>query len=467
MRTPRRQPANLGRPLRGAALITALAVSAAVVATRPTDPAGGLVDDTTPAASSSAVVRVVQGNMESPQSVTHFQADVKKLLAQKPDFITYNEVAYRNDGVLAPGSYRLFRTPGKYTGENPVAWDSSKWTALDTGTWMISNSTKKTAKQKVQLGMRYASWATLQDKAGDVVSVVSAHTAPDTPPVNDLLASSVKRLGKLVAQLAPKGPVVVGGDFNVQYNGAKYKQAGFDAAGLTPTWAITGKMLPTGDHRGATIDYLFLHDASQFTVETQRTVEINSDHDLLVADLGLPGANGSSGSSTPVTQARPAFVHETVRNNPRKAPGASVQQLLKAINRAPKGASVHLVTRHLYGPSVRTAIDNAHKRGVYVQLITGDARQTALEKRYARMLGSNVHHKSWAVNRPKAWKQATLPAAGVLASVSAGVPAVRVSLNRALLPKNQRKPMKAWVATGKASYDSLFVRFFKGVGRTV
>jgi len=437
-------------------LFTALAAAAALVASgQSSDRVGDLGRDAAPAAASPTPVRIVQGNMESPQSVAHFQADVRKLLAQKPDFITYNEVAYRKDGVLAPGSYRLFRTPGKYTGENPVAWDSSKWTPLRTGTYMISNSTRKTAKQKVQLGMRYASWATLQNSAGQVVSVVSAHTAPDTPPVNNLLPSSVRRIGALVSTLAASGPVVVGGDFNVQYNGAKYKAAGFGQAGLTPTWAVTGKTLPTGDHLGATIDYLFLHNASQFTVAAQRTVEINSDHDLVVADLGL--ATGSS----------PTFVPGTIANNPRTAPSAAVRPLLTALNRAPKGASVHLVSRHLYGPAIRRAIEGAHARGVNIQLITGDARPTALEKRYARMLGTNVRAKSWAVNRPKAWKSAKLPAAGVLASESAGTPAVRVALSRALLPRNQRLPMKAWVSTNKASYDTLFVKFFKGVGRKV
>ena len=413
-----------------------------------------LAADTAPAAAGTTEVRAVQGNMESPQSVAHFQADVKKLLAQKPDFITYNEVAYRHDSVLAPGSYNIFRTPGKYTGETAVAWNSAKWSAVKTGTTMVSNSTKKTAKQKVELGMRYANWATLQNAAGRVVSVVSVHTAPDEKPVDNLLPSSVKRVGALVKSLSAYGPVLVGGDFNVQYNGAKYKKAGFGAAGLTPTWAITGKTLPTGDHRGATVDYLFLHNASQFAVRAQRTIEINSDHDLVVADLTVKGGTSS-------------FVPGVVRNNPKTNPGAAVRQVLTAINRAPKGASVHLVTRHLYGPSVKQAIQNAHARGVNVQLITGDRRATALEKRYARMLGSNTKAKSFAVNRPNAWKKAKLPAAGVLASVSGGTPAVRVALNRALLPRNQRLPMKAWVATSKAQYDSLFVRFFKSIGRTV
>lgn len=446
---------HLGRPMRGAVVITALAAAASLVSSGQSDgPVGSLPGDAAPAAADATVVRAIQGNMESPQSVAHFQADVKKLLAQRPDFITYNEVAYRKDAVLAPGAYNLYRKPGKYTGENPVAWNGAKWSALRTGTIMVSNSTKKTARQKVQLGMRYASWATLQNAAGQVVSVVSAHTAPEEDPVKGLLPGSVKRIGALVSSLSKSGPVIVGGDFNVPYNGARYKSAGFGAAGLVPTFDITGKRLPTGDHRGATIDYLFLHKASSFTVASQRTVEINSDHDLLVADLGI-----NSGSS-------PTFVPGVVVNT-RTDPGAAVRRVLAVLNKAPKGSSVHLVTRHLYGPSVKRAIESAHRRGVNIQLITGDARRTALEKRYARMLGSNVAKKNFAVNRPQAWKRAKLPAAGILASISGRTPAVRVALNRALLPKNQRHPMKAWVATSKKQYDSLFTRFFKGVGRKI
>ncbi|MEP9383879.1 hypothetical protein [Nocardioides sp. KR10-350] len=454
MRMPR-LAAPLGRPVGRAALPSALAVLALLSAGVPGAARAATSSTTAATPPATTEIKVVQGNMRSPQSVQHFQADVRTVMAQKPDFITYNEVAYRDDAVLAPGSYDLFRTPGKYTGETAVAWNGATWTALDEGTFMVSDKRGKTARQKVELGRRYASWATLQNAAGTVVSVVSVHTAPDEKPVKGLLRPSVTRLGKLVAELAKSGPLIVGGDFNVQYDSKAYKAAGFDAAGLTPTYDITGRAPATGDHRGATIDYLFLHRASQFAVQSQYVREINSDHDLLVGAFGL--ATGQA----------PTFVPGTIANDPRRDPGAAVRQVIAVLDKAPEGASVHLVSRHLYGPAVRRAIESAHARGVHVQLITGDRRQTALEKRYAVMLGGNVHKKSFAVNRPQAWKTARLPNAGVLASVSGGTPAVRVDLNRALIPKNQRLPTTAHVWTTKAPYDDLFVRFFKAVGRTV
>ena len=46
------------------------------------------------------------------QPYVDFQADAATVIANQPDFVTYNEVPYRYDVFLAPPGYALWRTPG-------------------------------------------------------------------------------------------------------------------------------------------------------------------------------------------------------------------------------------------------------------------------------------------------------------------------------------------------------------------
>lgn len=421
----------------------------------------GAADGTTPTGAPVAApavpnVRIVQANMDSPQSVAHFQADVRTVLAQRPDFITYNEVAYRQDSVLAPGSYDLWRTPGKYTGETAVAWNSAVWQPLAHGTWLVSNRPGVAPGQKVPWGIRYANWVTLENSLGQVVSVISAHTAPKNSITDGLLLPSVRRIGALAAQLGQWGPVLVGGDFNVGYHSAEYPRDLLTSVGLTPTYDVLGSAPPTGDHYGATIDYVFLHTASQFTVGDQFTHELYSDHDLLGADLRLGGAG--------VGMFKPGIVW----SNPPKAPSLATRQVIRVLNHAPAGVSAHVATRNISGVGLVRAIVRAHRRGVNVQLITATRRQTALQRGFVRMLGHRLRRREWAANvAPKAYNRAGLPPAGVLVSLTGGTPAVRVDLNRRLTVGSQRAPMRAQLDTSLARYNALFTRFFKAIGRTV
>ena len=53
---------------------------------------------------------LVQANIYTGLSTTRFQADVREVLAQGPDFVTYNEVMFRQDSVLAPDGYGIYRS---------------------------------------------------------------------------------------------------------------------------------------------------------------------------------------------------------------------------------------------------------------------------------------------------------------------------------------------------------------------
>lgn len=418
----------------------------------PTDePTGGPTAEPTPVpVPASAPIRLAQANLKMGLTVPKFQADVATVFAQQPDFVTYNEVAHRQDAVLAPSGYAIYRTPGAYTGEDPVVWNTSRWTELASGTTMLSNRHGRTKWQKYDWGIRYANWVTLESSAGQVVSVIAAHLAPKTKITDGLLEPSLRRLGALATQLNAQGPVMIGGDFNVNYKAvAEYPRDLIDSLGLVPTYDVLGSALPTGDYRNSTIDYVFLRSASQFQVQDQSVTDLNSDHRLLVADVALTGAAAS------------AFVPGTVVSDPRTSPRVVLTKVKEVLAKAPAGASIHLVSRQLSGDGMFKAIAAAHKRGVHVQVLTGRRSLTHVERKLARLLGTKVRKKSWAVSRPAAWKRFGLPAAAVLASVSGGTPAIRVDLSRALVPLSTLHSMRAEITTTKSDYDALFRTFMR------
>ena len=129
---------------------------------------------------------------------------------------------------------------------------------------------------------------TLQGIDGHVVSVISAHLAPETEVTEGLQEVGVNNLGVLANELAASGPVLMAGDMNFHYGPLQYPRALLASYGFTSTYDILGTHFPTGDHRGATIDYVFVKDASQFTVHGMYNQELYSDHDAITADLASP-----------------------------------------------------------------------------------------------------------------------------------------------------------------------------------
>ena len=154
---------------------------------------------------------------------------------------------------------------------------------------MMSNYQKKPPGKTTLLGLRYANWVSLESIDGRQLSLVSAHVAPpfrdDRGNWIDLLRPSVRRVNLLVQELSSHGPVLVGGDFNVNYTSGRYPRDLLAEARLRPTYDLLGTRFPTGDHHGATIDYVFVRGKGQLQVDWHRPVELNSDHDAVVAGL--------------------------------------------------------------------------------------------------------------------------------------------------------------------------------------
>jgi endonuclease/exonuclease/phosphatase (EEP) superfamily protein YafD len=418
-----------------------------------------------PASFDAGTVRMTQANLLSGQPINKLKRDVATVLGPRPDFVTYNEVAYRSDALLAPPGYALWRTPGKYKGANPVAWRTDRWTAIDQGTTMISNRRGREPGQSVEWGIRFANWVTLQGVDGRVVSVVSTHLAPMNSITEGLTPISVRRLGALTTTLSAAGPVLVGGDFNVHYKEARYPRDLFEAFALTPTYDVVGRYFATGDHRGATIDYLFLNEASDFAVQGQYNTELNSDHDAITADLAF---------TEPVGDMPVMFSAGTVVNNPsgdRLARRAVLELMIRALDNAPRASAVHLQTKGLRDRRLTAALLDAADRGVHVQLVTRHERFNRQERQLQAELGWRTTHKSWVTDCVKKCRRLAnagrLPDTQLLVSKAGETPALLIEADAPAERGYARQQTAARVDTSKVAYDAAFRLFFKLIGREI
>ena len=414
-------------------------------------------------------IRITQANMLAGDGLVKFNSDRDKVIGGNPDFITYNEVPQRQDDALAPPpGYTLFRTPGQYKGEAPVAWRTDRWTPIAQGTYMVSHRAGRLKWQHVDWGIRYANWVTLQDAYGRTISVVSTHVTPLISITEGLPESSVRRLGELAATLGEQGPVLMAGDFNFHYRSAQYPASLLAEGNLVPTYDTMGAFFPTGDHHGATIDYVLVHQdlaAPQLQVLDQFPTELYSDHDAVTADLAF---------TTPAVPPTFSVAPATVVNDPAGDAVAKrkvVDLITGTLDNAPAGGAVHLVTKALTSPRVIHALDRAIQRGVHVQLIVRHHAFNAQEQHFVDLLGRGTGHKSFAVlcskECHKILKRRDLKPTTVLVSSAGLTKAVRIKADRAATPAATNKLTTARVSTSQQKYDKTFRLFFHLVGRTL
>ena len=409
------------------------------------------------------VVRITQANLLMGQPYVNFQADAATVIANQPDFITYNEVPYRYDIFLAPPGYALWRTPGTYTGATPVAWRTDRWTAINQGTTMVSYKLGKLPGQKLHWGIRYANWVTLQGIDGHVVSVIAVHLTPENEITEGLQEVGVNNLGVLANELAAYGPVLMAGDMNFHYGPLQYPRALLASYGFTSTYDILGSHFPTGDHKGATIDYVFLKDATQFTVLGQYNQELYSDHDAVTADLAFTDAP----APVPVSFSPGTFTNVPTGSRPSRR--AVLDLVVKAIDNAPTKSAIHLTTAKLGDKPVYRALRAAIERGVHVQVVTRRANFSQQEKNLMNVLGDKVWKKDWAVGCDEECqiidRRGNLPQTRLLVSESGITQAVRMDIDVPMVFSTAHALSTARIWTSQATYDGAFKRFFKLVGR--
>lgn len=258
-----------------------------------------------PTASSTGDLRLAQFNL--PQRSTDFTGALKKATALGPDFITLNEVAGRDDTALSPAGYDNQHGPGTGPQVNSTAvlWRTDRWSRVSGGREQILND----GPQKWDAG-RSATWVTLQDKTGLLVSVVSVHMminpriyGPNKPLRQTLYERSMGEVRDLADDLSKTGPVLVAGDMNSAYtdNDPWGPRRVLGQVGMKSTRDVLGD-------NDSPLDYIFFKpsQATPIKQDTVRFPEKVSDHPMVWADFNLTAstrpnqddaADGSDGAA--------------------------------------------------------------------------------------------------------------------------------------------------------------------------
>jgi hypothetical protein len=139
-----------------------------------------------------------------------------------------------------------------------------------------------------------------------------------------------------------------------------------------------------------------------------------------------------------------------------------MKTVTRAVDFTPPGATIHLVSTSIGGGPLRAALQRAYARGVHVQVLTGRPRSQVM-KALIKSLRTNVRSDSWACACLRASVKS--PQARVLISITGGTPGLRVDIDRPLVPRSKKGPMKATLRTTQRAYDVGFKRFFRAVGR--
>lgn len=408
---------------------------------------GARADEPTAPPVGSPTVTMVQANIYTKLKPAPFKRDVRTVMSAEPDFISYNEVPFRYDEFLAPEGYELFRDmSNRFTAATPVAWRTDRWTPIATGNQWVSNWRGRPPGKEVELGRRTANWVTLQGVDGRVVNVISVHIAPPTRGMPDLLRRSIVSLNKLVAKLAPSGPVLVGGDFNVHYASGRYPRDLFDAGQLAPTFDLLGAYFPTGDHYGNTIDYLFSRGEDQLTATNQYALELKSDHDAVV------------GEYTWLVDAPPTI--SAVRNKPegtKPEKRAVVKALTSAIGAAEAGSTVAIRTPVFDVRGVLRSLRKALERGVRVQVMTANDAPTPRERTLGRVVLAQGDPDSWVQACGGAclpsWREAGMPRSLMMVSNPSGKWTTRFDVNRMMVTDLTSMPSRVKVQTGPIALE--------------
>ncbi|MGY0539842.1 endonuclease/exonuclease/phosphatase family protein [Nocardioides sp. YJ-D4] len=435
----------------------------ALVAVR--DSSAPSVTDLATVAYSPPRYRMVQANIKASMGTARFKKDVREVVDTAPDFITYNEVNGRRTADLEPGRYRVWRKGGDpYRSATAVAWDNDEWAATSKGIHQISNKRGKPADQRLHWGIRFANWVTLENRAtGRNVSVVAVHFAPKSKYYGDLVRPSARALNVLVKALARRGPVMVGGDLNVQYEGSRYPGDIFAAQHLTPSYDVT-QQAPVTHGRDSTIDYVLARGIARFATGNQRAFGLESDHHAVRVDFSPLPVTSIEGSS------RVRFGPGVVVTDPGLSTAEEqsvLRTVLKSVNSTKRGQVIHLATRALSNAKVLRALKRAKSRGAQVQVVTAEGTTTAEMRSLQRVLGKDVNKESWAVRRPSGYDRAGLRATVLLISRSGATPAFAFSSSTQMSTSAGSGKRSGYVSVTRASYDKLFKPFFSAVGRRV
>jgi hypothetical protein len=330
----------------------------------------------------------------------------------------------------------------RYTKQTAVAWRSDRFSEVASGTVRISNYRRRPAGRNIKLGIRFANWVTLGTPDGRRLSVVAVHVAPNVRDMPNLLRPTVRKIGALVSELAPSGPVLVGGDFNVHYRSGSYPRDLFDEAEMVPTYDALGTWFPTGDHRGATIDYIFNRGAGQLAPDRHSKFELNSDHDAVQA--------GFSWQVDPPADTRQVVSDPTGDAEARRRVVAAI---VREFRTADPGSQVDVVTSGFGPRRMYRKARRAVARGVQVRLVTRSETLTKREQKlaeYVRGSGRSGSAVRRCVDDCRArWRESGMARGFLLVRDDRGRAVKRLDVDRPLSPTALERRTTLTVRTGE------------------
>lgn len=252
--------------------------------------------DPTPEPPTLSTVTTAVANIPNRTGDAGFATSMRTLTSGAPDFVLLNEVSRHGTDRLrafAPG-YEAYREEsrddslggGSQSMNNVVLWRAGDWTLVDGGRVKLVDDDRGFRLGKAYIWDRYATWTTLRNASGALVSVVSTHlmTNPAKYPQqhgrNSL--TRVQQYGRgmdvlvdLVRQLSAAGPVLVGGDMNTH--------------GREGPWTAQSRMSAAGYGfaKDTAVMYVFYPGAAE--VVSHRQVGVASDHPAIVTTMDLSG----------------------------------------------------------------------------------------------------------------------------------------------------------------------------------
>jgi uncharacterized protein YoxC len=236
---------------------------------------------------------VAVANIPNRVGATRFTRSMRTLAANRPDFITLNEISKRTERVLqaATPGYGAYRGGAKLTAlgagnqsiNNAVMWRTDTYQLLGRGRIRVVNDDRGYHHKKPFIWDRYATWVTLRRISDNqITSVISTHMPTNpakfkrqhgNPKLTrvQLYARGMNKLIALAERLGQQGRVLVGGDMNSHPN------QGY--------WSAVAKM--TSASYGYTKDrgVMYLFHPLEASVTSSRQLSISSDHPALVTTV--------------------------------------------------------------------------------------------------------------------------------------------------------------------------------------
>ena len=219
---------------------------------------------------------ILTANVPFTLSERRAQAQIRRLLKQKPDVLLLQEVKERDVGAIVReigGSWATWQPPGP-RGASAIVWDTSKFRA---------------ARRGSELGFRgrdysrWMPWVLLESDRG-TLPVVAVHM-PTNSSKSRLMAGYFREMTasyqRLVSEMSSAGyPPVVGGDWNHPLDREREPWSPvpqLERVGLTTNWRV-GRPCAGTSERGGRIDGFAFHPGYLQVVDQGCLPRGASDH---------------------------------------------------------------------------------------------------------------------------------------------------------------------------------------------